>query len=125
MEITGSMKVLKWEEQEVQHGSSIGRITYEFTSEITFKGHGSYVFNYLHLSKEEPLQSISIYKGFITLDILINNKNEQITLLDEGKFENGIANSQLKIIKSNNFSGHGNYQASHNQSNFTLTIGPS
>lgn len=120
--LKGNFDINKWEESEIENGTSTGRVIYKFNSKNELTGNASYIFYYLKHSRKNPLESHSLYTGFIVVEIEIDGKKETINIKDEGEFRDGKAVSKLTVIGNDSFTGEGSYEASHTGSSFELII---
>ncbi|WP_085909512.1 hypothetical protein [Kiloniella majae] len=127
--LSGTLKVLKWDEQDIKNNMSPVRVKYEFqsTEEDTrqsFIGDACYSFFYKVRSPENPLASHTLYSGFLSLSVELDGCASLLTFKDIGEFKDGTAISNLTSIENDQYRAHGSYTASPSKSEFTLVIEP-
>ncbi len=125
--LSGTLKVIKWDEQDIETDMSAVRVQYEFQSSgedtmQSFIGDACYSFFYKVQSPENPLASHTLYSGFLSLSIELDGHANRLTFKDKGEFKDGTTISSLTAIENNQYKAHGSYTASPVQSEFTLTI---
>ncbi len=110
MKIKGTYTVHKWEEIDYEQISSEMKMTkasveYLINGEIEGKAHVEYLMFYTYFDSNDPHKSSAVYTGLMKFEGKLQEKEGIFVIEDRGTFENGLAGSSLKIIKSSGLSG--------------------
>ena len=103
MKATGSYKQIKWDEHSFEQVSPEMKMTkasavFSFFGEIEGEADVEYVMYYKYYDPNEIHKANAKYVGLMRLAGKLNGKIGSFVMEDSGKFEEGEASSELKII---------------------------
>lgn len=131
MKAQGTYKVKKWEENQYAEISSemkMAKATVEYSFEGEIEGNGlmEYLLFYKYYDSNDPHKSSAVYTGLMRFEGKLQGKAGSFVISDQGKFENGLADSSLQIISGSGtgelrgITGTGKYSADTNGANAEL-----
>ncbi len=131
MKAQGTYKVKKWEENQYAEISSNMKmakasVEYSFEGEIEGDAFMEYLMYYKYYDSIDPHKSSAVYTGLMRFEGKLHGKEGSFVIADQGKFENGLAESSLQIINGSGMgelkgiSGTGKYSADKDGAQFKL-----
>jgi hypothetical protein len=131
MKLKGICTVAKWEEKITRDLNGEMKISkadveYKITGQINGNAVVNYIMFYSHYDKLNVHNSSAEYVGIITFSGIIADKTGSFVLQDKGKFNGGMVNSEVSILKNSGtmelqgISGNGVYKV--DQSGFAMDI---
>ena len=121
MKAKGTYAVKKWEEKVHDQISSEMKITkasveYEMSGEINGKAFVEYLMHYKFFDIKDQHKSSASYIGLMRFVGNIQGHEGSFVIEDHGTFENGEANSTLKIVTGSGLGGFKGIQGTGNYS---------
>ena len=131
MKATAIYSVKKWNEETYEKISDEMKMTktsveYEFKGELEGTGTVEYLMFYKYFNEKDQHKSSATYLGLIRFTGKLSGKEGSFVIEDHGVFENGAADSNLKIIDGSgldelkNIEGSGFYSADQNGFKFEI-----
>ena len=131
MKATAIYSVKKWNEETYEKISDKMKMTkasveYEFKGELEGTGTVEYLMFYKYFNEKDQHKSSATYLGLIRFTGKLSGKEGSFVIEDHGVFENGAADSNLKIIDGSgldelkNIEGSGFYSADQNGFKFEI-----
>jgi hypothetical protein len=122
MKAKSQYSVEKWDEktyEEVAPQMKLTRSSVDFAFKGDLMGRASveYLMFYTHTDPADPHKATATYSGMMHFKGSLAGNDGSFAMLDEGRFENGAAISQLKIIAGSGqgalktIAGQGSYHA--------------
>ena len=122
MKAKSQYSVEKWDEktyEEVPPHMKLTRasVVFGFKGDLVGKAAVEYLMFYTHTDPADPHKATASYSGMMHFKGTLTGNDGSFAMLDQGRFENGAAISQLKIIAGSgqgalkNIAGQGSYHA--------------
>ena len=122
MKAKSQYSVEKWDEKTYEEVSPKMKLTrssvvFAFKGDLVGKAAVEYLMFYTHSDPSDPHQATATYTGMMHFKGTLAGNEGSFGVLDEGRFENGAAISQLKIIAGSGqgalkkIAGQGSYHA--------------
>ena len=133
MKIKGTFTHKKWDEhpyEEIENRMKATKasIEFEFAGDIIGKANIEYLMFYKSFDPSDPYKAIAEYLGLIRISGLLKGKPGSFVMKDNGKFDAGMAQSNLAIISGSGtgellkITGTGTYQANHSGCSWELDV---
>jgi hypothetical protein len=133
MKLTGVFTPTKWDEKtyevvEDRMKATKASVESAFSGDIEGKANIEYLMFYRSVDATDAHKSVASYVGLITIVGRLKGKGGSFAMIDNGRYENGAANSTLAIVAGSGtgelsqIAGTGSYRADQSGCTWELDV---